>query len=382
MRRVSALFVPCAAYALSVLVFSISPILINVLTERQGLSKSQAGLVASAELLLTAAVGFLLAAICARLSHRHLLLIGSALLVAGNLMSVGAGSDIALIGARCVCGLGAGLVFVFANRLLAISDDPIQAFAFAQIAATVLGAALLFALPMLVALLGAPGMYGTLAALATAFAVKSVFEPVNAPRAPESTNVRRTVRTNAAARWNMAFGVVLLTVGMGIYWGFTELLGARVGASPEAIGLTLMVAYLGGAVTSAVSSWVSGRWGRWPPIALGFGIQTMCIVCACLSENASLVLASVVVQTLAVCFGIPYLFALCAEADADGDFASTGVAVFFFSLAAGPFLGGLIIQSAGYAGIAACAAITTIAGLASTFSVVRGLPKNPGNVKA
>ena len=382
MRRVSPLFLPCAAYALAVLVFSISPILVNVLTEHQGLSKSLAGLVASAELLLTAAVGFFLGAICARLSHRHLLFIGSALLVAGNLMSLGASNHFALIGARCVCGLGAGLIFICSKRLLATSDDPIQAFAVAQLAATVLGAALLFALPMLVERLGAAGMYGTLAALATAFAVKSVFAPVKAPETPESTNVRRMVRTNPGARWNIGICVVLLTVGMGIYWGFTVLLGSRVGASPEAIGLTLMVAYLGGAITSALSSWVSGRWGRWPPIALGFGIQTMCIVWACLSENAALVLASVVVQTLAVCFGIPYLFALCAEADADGDFASTGVAVFYFSLAAGPFLGGLIIQSAGYAGIAACAAVTTIAGLALMFSVVRGLPMNPANGKA
>ena len=307
-------------------------------------------------------------------------MIGSALLAAGNLMALGAGSDIELTGARCVCGFGAGLIFVCANRLLAVSDDPIRAFAFAQIAATVLGAVLLFALPMLVARLGAAGMYGTLAALAAAFAVQSVFEPVRKSRAAESTTVPRKGRSNTVARWNIASGVVLLTVGMGIYWGFTELIGARVGASPEAIGLTLMVAYLGGAVTSALSSWVSGRWGRWPPIALGFGIQTLCIVCACLSENSSLVLASIIVQTLAVCFGIPYLFALCA--DADDDFASTGVAVFFFSLAAGPFLGGLIIQSAGYAGIAACAAITTIVGLAATSQVARGLPANRGNVRA
>ncbi len=108
MRRVSALFIPCGAYALAVLAFSISPILVNVLTEHQRLSKSQAGLVASSELLLTAAVGFFLAASCARVSPRLLLVVGSVLLVAGNLMSVGTGSHIALIGARCVCGLGAG----------------------------------------------------------------------------------------------------------------------------------------------------------------------------------------------------------------------------------------------------------------------------------
>ena len=352
-----------SAYSLANVVFSLLPVMVGVLMDHQSLTGSQAGFVAGLDTLATVLPGFLLGSVLPRIERRTLLMVGSLAVVAGNLLSAMMNGLVELAVIRTVSGFGAGLLFACANAMLASAADPVRAYALASIGATLSGSILLFGLPILVTRLEGAGYYVPVALLTAAFFALAV----NGPREPFQTSATAIgTGTWSAGRLRLgllALGVVLLTIPMQAYWAFAERIGLRVGADSELMGAVFAASYLCGMAMAALASWISTRWGLLRMMIIGFGVQALAIMIACTVIDKTVVLGAMILQVLAVSFGVPYLFGLGAEADDSGRFANVVVCLFYMTLALGTFLGGVLADAAGFGAIAWLAPACTLAGL-------------------
>jgi MFS family permease len=360
---VRTLVTPICSYSLANVVFSLVPVMVSVLMDRQALTGSQAGLVAGLDMLAIVLPGFLLGSVLPGIEKRTLLVVGSLAVVAGNLLSVMFGGIAELLVIRAVSGLGAGLLFACANAMLASASDPVRAYAYASMGATLSGSVLLLGLPVLVTRWGATGYYVPVALLAAAFVALAA----RGPREPfQVTSASIGSGTWSAGRLRLgllALGVILLTIPMEAYWAFAERIGLRIGADAELMGAVFAASYVCGMATAALASWLSTRWGMVRMMVIGFGMQALAIMIACTVIDKNVVLGAIIVQVLAVSFGVPYLFGLGAEADDSGRFVNVVVGLFYLTLAAGTFLGGILADSAGFGAIAWITPFCTLAGL-------------------
>lgn len=358
---------PLSAYAMANVVFTLAPVLVGVLMDRQSLTASQAGLVAALDMLATVVPGFLLGKYLAGHTKRTLLVAGSLAILAGNLLSAVFSGFTELAVIRTISGLGAGLLFACANAMLATTSDPVRAYALATIGATLSGSALLFGLPLLIGRFGGAGYYLVIAALAAGFAYVGMHEPRGTVVSGSSSAGGGAWSVGRLRLLLLAVGVVLLTIPLEAYWSFAERIGLRAGASPELLGTVFAASYVCGIFTSGLASWLSTRWGLMRMLTIGFALQALAIVAASTSQQESVVLGAMILQTLALCFSAPYLFGLGGEADESGRFANVVVGLFYLTLAIGTYLGGVLIESVGVDAIARLTAVATVIGLISVL---------------
>lgn len=357
------LFIAVAVYSVAILVFSIVPVMVGVLMDRQSLTASQAGLVSGMDMLGAVIPGFLLGAVLPRSEKRTLLAVGCVALAIGNLLSLTVNGFSELLLTRTVSGLGAGFLFACANAMLASNPDPVRAYGLASVGGTILGAFMLFALPFLIGRFDTPGFYLPLAVLA-ATCIALVVRAPRDPLVPAAASISADGWTIGKPRLVLlAAGTMLLVIPQQAYWGFAERIGLRAGASPEMLGTVFSVSYVFGLLASGIATWISTRWGLMRMLALGFGLQGLAIITVCLVTDRNLIFGSIILQTFAICFGAPYLFGLGAQSDESGRFASMVVGLFFFTMAIGAMLGGVLVESAGFPAVARLTAVATILGM-------------------
>lgn len=358
---------PVAAYAMANIVFTLAPVLIGVLMDRQSLAASQAGLVTALDMLATVIPGFLLGKYLAGHTKRTLLVAGSVAVLVGNLLSAVFSGVLELSVIRTLSGLGAGLLFACSNAMLATTSDPVRAYGLATIGATLSGSALLFGLPLLIGRFGSAGYYLVVAGLAAGFAYVGMRGPRESAVSGPSSGGAGVWSVGSLRLLLLALGVVLLTIPLEAYWSFAERIGLRTGASPQLLGAVFSASYVCGIFTSALASWLSTRWGLMRMMTIGFALQALAIMAASTALRENVVLAAMILQTLALCFGAPYLFGLGAEADESGKFANVVVGLFYLTLAIGTYLGGVLIESVGANAIAELTAVATVLGLVATL---------------
>ncbi|MEV6108057.1 MFS transporter [Streptomyces sp. NPDC051940] len=365
------LAVICATYAVAAIVFNVAPGFISALIDGYHFTETEAGLVATADMLAMAATGFLAGPALARRSRRRLLGAGAALVALGNALSVVVGSLGGLLATRVVAGVGTGLLLVFANTMAATTRNPTRSYGLATMTATVVGAFLLVVTPMVVSAAGYESFFVILAVFG---AVVALFVP-GEPAAPAATPAAETGtdRLSPALLRLLSVAAMAMMVVQSAFYAFAQQAGEDAGLSSGAAGAVLSVGYIGGIVTSALAAWLGNRWGRWTPVALGMVLQAAASVVVLSGPGATVAGAALIAQSATLFFGIPYLLALNAEADASGRFSNIGVGLFFLSLAVGPFVGGLLLDAFGYAGVAVAVVVGTVAGLIALAPVTRAL---------
>lgn len=358
----------CLAYALAAAIFNISPFVVGAYMDGLAQSEAQAGFMVTAEMTVIAAIAFLLAPSISTWSHKTQLLVGLALIGIGNILSAFAADYYALLVLRIIAGSGAGFLFVYANTCIGRSGDAVRWYGFSSVSSGITGVILLAFLPWAIGLWAQNGVYYALLVFALIFLPFALSDKQSG--VDETRQIQATAKVDRITPTVLVLLIVTLFIvqlTQSSYYVFVERMAGDVGLSGLSIGKVIATAYVFAIVASAMAAWLGTRWGRLLPLVLSLGLHSAAIVVTCTTQDPTLLAASVIVQTFAYFFSIPFQIGLAAELDDTGKMANIAAGIFFFGMAIGPYFGGSIIERFGYSGIAIGVVVSVIAGLLIWF---------------
>lgn len=366
----------CLAYALAAITFNIAPFMIGAFMDGMALSEASAGVLVTAEMLAMASTGFLLGPWLSSFPRKKILLAGLTILLGANFISLSTGNFTHLVFLRLVSGCGAGLFFVYANTSIARSSNPVRWYGISTVVTAIVSTALILVLPFIVSSLAENGIFTTLIVFGVVL-IPLVLSEDNtvmsgAPVSSQTSDIKSIAFTTIAL---LIIGLICIQTTQTAFYVFAERMATDAGIRPEIIGLTLAVAYVLAVTSSSLAAWIGTRWGRLVPLIIGISAHCIGGVTASLTQVPELLLFGIALETCGFFFAVPYQLGLAAELDKTGRLASVGAGIFFFSLAIGPFLGGAIIESYGYHGVASAVALAAILAVLSFAGVISDLEK-------
>lgn len=250
-----------------------TPILIGGAVDSAGLSAEQAGWIGTLSIGAVAIVSMLVPPLLRRFHGRLPLFLFAALLVAGYggfgvARDVAAFSLFALLG-----GVGSGGLLAGMAMRIAKAPSPDQVYGVIYAVATGIYAALLFVLPIVGGLHGAPAEFGLLAlvALATMPTLAWLGDDVATGEERHAVAGRRS--------WGMiAIVVLVMTVAFPLYGGvyaFSERRAVAIGLDPAAVGAILGATTVMTVIGALLVAWVGTRPGRMLPTLATMAVATL-----------------------------------------------------------------------------------------------------------
>ncbi len=294
--------------------FSVLPVMVGAIADAHGLSSSEAGYVAAADLC-----GFALAALAAvfwieRAKLHRIAGAGLLAVVAGNLLSLHTPDFATLLVARLLAGVGAGTAYAVAISTLARSaraDRDFGIMVAAQIGFQVIA---LFALPRLAALWGPDAIFFTLAGTACL----AFLGILRGSRSTDESQHRAPAAARALSSWFALAAVALFSVNLGALWTYVERIGVGAGLSSPQTGTVLAMSLAFSVFGALGASRLGERLGRRLPFVLAAAAQLTAL--ALLTEHAGATAFAIgaALYSLAWAFAVPYLYIVVASQDATG----------------------------------------------------------------
>jgi predicted MFS family arabinose efflux permease len=274
---------------------NLAPVLVEDWTTRTGLSGSSAGVVAAAQLLVTAVVTMLLSGRAARPGRARLARAGLPAAVVGAVGGWLADGPVWAVASAVVLGAGLGAVYAAATAAIAAAPDPDRASSTAVVGTVAVSAALITGFPLLGDLVDPGTGYLVVALLCLACWPLVGALPDGASSVPGSS-----VPGSAVVDRPRRPGVVLLA-GTALSWLVTQgawSYGAVLGRQHTGLDLATVSAVLAGSSVLALAGAAAG-----PALARRLGRRT---------SMAGLVLVQAVSVALVVSVGDPWVFGVAA----------------------------------------------------------------------
>lgn len=351
----------------------LSPLMIGGLMSGLSLSERAAGFVATVELLALAVTAIAIAPVLPRLSCRRVGLAAVVLALLAQTGSIFSVSLAPLALLRGVSGIGEGALYAVSLSVVAArSSNPDKVYGYFQ-AVWALGSVALFSAGgELTAAFAQRGIFG-LAAGVTLLLAPLLFLIPNARAESGDRDPAGPAQASALLGGMTLVAIALYLTASAAIYTFTAPLGERAGLDTSTIGYVLTAGTLIGLAGAGASSVLHVRCGRAIPITgfcAGFALVTFAL---CLSRDATVYSAALIASIVIYYFSIPYLYGLAAALDRSGRWAAAASSAYLLGFAAGPLIGGILIERTGYAGFAVvCFAVTAVAwGL--TMAVCRSL---------
>ena len=339
--------------------FSILPVMIGAIADARGLSASEAGYVAAADLC-----GFALAAVAAvfwvgRLNARLAAGLGLLGALVGNLASLNATGFDTLIGVRALAGVGAGTVYAVAMSVLSRSARAERDFGIMVAAQIVYQVVALLILPRWVAVWGTGAIFLSLAGtVGVAFlAILPGAMSVDTPSQTTATGVR------SRPGWLALAAVALFSVNLGALWTYIERIGVQMSLTSSQTGTILAVALALSVLGALAASAVGGGAGWRKPFIVAVLAQLAAL--ALLTEHAGISAFTIgaVLYSLAWAFAVPLLYTMVAATDPSGRLIVLAPAAQAIGAGLGPALAGSLLGSTSYLpvnGLAAAALVLAL----------------------
>ncbi|MGE6784181.1 MFS transporter [Ensifer adhaerens] len=362
-----------AAQVIGGLVLQLSPFMIGGIMVGLSLSERDAGVIVSVEFLMLAVTAIMVVPILPRLSCRRIgfLAVGLALLAQGA--SIFSASWTSLVLLRCLAGIGEGVLYAVSLSIVAAHfRNPDRLYGCFQIV-WALGSIALFPIAgELTAAFGHHGVLSLAAGLTLALAPLLLLLPrVRIERGDRAVAAMANAPPLLGVMTFTAI-VLYLTASAAIY-AFSAPLGERAGLDASAVGYALTIMTLVGLVGAGAATTLNVRWGRTIPIT-GFCVAFILVQLAlCLSRDPIAYVVALVGSGIVYYFSIPYLFGIAAALDRNGRWAAAAGSAYLIGFAAGPIVGGAVIDAAGYGALAAVCILLTVAAWGLAISVIRGL---------
>ena len=342
-----------AAYGVGLLALLALPYLISAIMNDLGLDAAQAGMLMSAEFVVTMVASLAIAPVIGRAPRRTLALAGALLVIAANVISAEVGDLYVLVAVRCLAGIGAGICLSCGNASIAGARDPDRAAGQMNVLFVALMAVVMIVYANVMGSDGLKGLYLAIAATNALMLGLIVFMPQRSAAVAESSGHQasaasgRTLLTPTAMLMMAAMFLFSMRDTMG--WAFVEQVGVRVGYSGEELGQLFSMQSLLGLIGPVLASLFGRRFGISLPVILGIVASGAVGMGYVLGEHSRLMYTiSVMMISTTYFYALAYLTGLAASLDREGRIAAASGSFLTLGIAVGPTFSGVLAEQGGF----------------------------------
>jgi predicted MFS family arabinose efflux permease len=296
----------------------------------------------------------------ARMSRARTALFGIVVLVGGNIFSAYAGSLEALLIARTITGIGAGLTSAAGTAAAASSRQPERVFAVITVLHNVILAAEFKVIPYVQTETDPTGCYLMMAAVGTVSLplCRWLLPPRKSDTADESFVLLLLSAPNRILAVAVMAGMFALEAGQSGVFTFVDQIGIQAGLDADDRGTALSVMSFMGLAGGVIAAWLGARIGRVLPITIGLTLNVAAAVGLAVCESVFAFSALNLLWGLAYNFLVPYLMGALAALDDRGRWAVAGDSLWNGGAVPGPWVAGLLVEKAGMLPLAGWALVT------------------------
>ncbi|KAF4559681.1 MFS transporter [Pseudomonas sp. CES] len=342
-----------AAYGVGLLALLALPYLISAIMNDLGLDAAQAGMLMSAEFVVTMVASLGVASVVGRAPRRTLALIGALLVVTANLISAQVGELHALVIVRCLAGFGAGICLSCGNASIAAARDPERAAGQMNVLFVALMAAVMIVYADVMGSYGLKGLYLAIAATNALMLGLIVLMPQRRGARDECETLQAN---NTSGRTLLSMPAIFMMAAMFLFsmrdtmgWAFVEQVGVRVGYSGDELGRLFALQSVLGLIGPVLASLVGRRFGIAMPVIFGIVSTGMVGMGYVLGEHSRLTYTvSVMLISTTYFYALAYLTGLAASLDRDGRIAAASGSFLTLGIAVGPTFSGLLAEHGGF----------------------------------
>nr|WP_087575064.1 MFS transporter [Sphingomonas sp. CDS-1] len=323
------------------------PVFLTALARSRGLSETQSGLFAMAELggvAIGSIACVLFVGAVKRLNWRGTAMLGLCVLIVANLLMALPMNFALLFIFASFAGVGAGLVNAVLYAVLAECDGASSVAAFY---ATQLGFGAV-AVPLLSAIadhLGGEGLFLTLAVLGVvAFLPTRLFPPHGLAERHGGSGPIQSEKISSLG-WTAILGLFVFFVGSGAVFSFLAYMGIGWGGDSarveDAVSIIMLLAMFGALLVAAIGS----RFGYVWPMSLGVGGTLVAIGLFIVATPVAFFLSLGALFYVSANIAAPYMFDALTDVDRSSSAAMMTGAAQLGGVAIGPAIAGYLVTS-------------------------------------
>jgi predicted MFS family arabinose efflux permease len=328
------------------LVSNTLPAFLAVLARMRGLTESQSGLSAMAD-IGGIAFGVIACALTPslvnKLNWRRTIVLGLLILIAANLLSIMVASFQPYLAVRLLSGFGSGVIIAIVYAILAEGDGArsLAIFNAGQLATAS------FIIPYFSALADQHGvaiLFAIIAGVAAVSLLLTPFLPRESARELQAearhSHVSEKVNTEG---WIAIVSVLLMFIGVGCVFGFLSYMGAAWGIAPAEVEGHVSKIVFAGLIGAVMVAAIGSRFGFWRPLMIGFAMLLTSIGLFALVKPVSEFLAVGMLFYFAVNVTMTYQFEAVTEIDSSSSAAMLVSAGTLGGVAIGPAIAGYLV---------------------------------------
>lgn len=293
-----------------------------------------------------------------RLPGRWVASAGFALAALAFLLAGGTSEYSTLAGLHALAGLSAGAALSVTHGTIARSANPHRLFALVGIALGVFAVVFLGATPQLIAAKGGAALFHTFAAVMALGALAALLGfPFTATSAPATAAepASATARLPRAVWFGIA-GIACMTLIQSMIFSFLEGVGAYRGFERQAINGVLIALGLVNLLPAALAAMLEKRLSPRAVLLVGPALQVVLAALIMVSPAFGPYAGAASLFAAVMIFTHTFAFGLLARLDTSGRALAATPAMLMIGSALGPFLGGTLVELAGYETLAITAA--------------------------
>jgi predicted MFS family arabinose efflux permease len=296
----------------------------------------------------------------ASMSRARTALAGILVLVVGNIASAYAGSFDALLIARAITGIGAGLVSAAGTAAVASSRQPERVFAVITILHNIILSTQFKIIPYVKTETDPTGCYLMMAAVGVAsLPLCRWLLPPRKSDADEGSLV--TLLLSAPNRMfavAVMVGLFTFELGQSGVFTFIDQIGIQAGLDADGRGTVLGATSFMGMSGAVVAVWLGTRFGRVWPVAIGLGLNVAAVAGLAVCDSGFAYAALNLLWGVAYNFLVPYLLGALATLDDRGRWAVAGNSLWNGGAVPGPWIAAVLVQQGGMLSLAVWSLVT------------------------
>lgn len=341
----------------SIMLVGTLPFVVGGLMDAMHLSPSTAGLVTTIELVCSVVTGSITSLYLPRLPRYPITVL--ALIVVGGAHLLASPLQYFWLYAlsRVISGSAEGVIAATTTASIATAKNPTRLTALLMLFGSVSGLAFSAVISWSYVEWGLSGVYVAFAIYCWLVLTVIHWFP-STPRDPETRTVAALKLKGAALAVPVLAGYFVWLVGESSIWAFIERFGKGIGLSAAQIGVVMTAQSVATLCGSGFATWLGVRIGRTLPLA---GCIVLVGAVIALIPGVKTLTGYWVVTTgwtFLLAVSVPYIFGILASLDQQGRWLGLQAVALPLGTAFGPYLGGLAMQSIGYASLTHWAALS------------------------
>lgn len=330
----------------AVTITNFGPIVVGAYVDILGFTDQRAGYIFSAEMAGFTIGAALVLVLLPVMNWRHIVRLGFAVLIGGNLIAIGLPAFWPLLMVRLLTGVGSGALIAMTTVSVGLTRDPDRIYGLWIVGQVMPSALAVPFLPNAVLHYGLAAPFMISAALGVLVFWLNQHFPENASAKTTGSAVGGTRR----AVWLGVIGLVGIFIfygGQSAVWAFVERIGIAAGLTSQVVGNAIFLALLAGIGGGLLAAAVGNAFGRVLPLFGSLVLSATAIVV--LATEPTLISYTLAVMVL---YGIwiycsPVLNAVIANLDKGGRLLAGSAMTISASISAGPAVASVFLDNGG-----------------------------------